>query len=39
VTAGATATMDFSYTGNEAKPSARNLEDSATRVPGDLPPL
>lgn len=34
VTAGATATLDFSYTGNEAKPSAKNIQDSATRIPG-----
>jgi plastocyanin len=32
VAAGAAATVDFSYTGNEAKPSASNIEDSATRV-------
>lgn len=27
VTAGGTATADFSYTGNESKPSARNIEE------------
>ena len=31
VTAGGTTTVDFTYTGNEPKPSARNLEDSGNR--------
>jgi plastocyanin len=32
VTAGGTATVDFSYTGNESKPSARNIEESDARI-------
>ena len=37
VTAGGTATVDFTYTGNEAKPAAKNIEDSAVRLsPGSI---
>ena len=38
VTAGATATVDFSYTGSEPKPSAKNIEDSAPRIAGEKLP-
>jgi plastocyanin len=33
VTAGGTVTVDFSYTGNEPKPSVRNIEESGARIP------
>jgi plastocyanin len=37
VTAGAAATVDFTYSGNEAKPAAKNIEDSAVRLsPGSI---
>ena len=37
VTAGGTVTVDFSYTGNEPKPSVRNLEESGSVASVALP--
>jgi plastocyanin len=39
VTAGATTAIDFTYTGNEPKPSARNFEDSVIQSGLEAPHL
>ena len=37
VTAGGTATVDFSYTGNEPKPSARNIQELDAQFAANIP--